>query len=120
MGQARVVEIALVHPAVACCVVCLRPGRFPSIKSIHGPKMEAKNSRTFRVAPWLSGEDFRSARLDRVEYHDSVLARVGAVESCWLSDLQDVKANSAAGLLEEIEPQAEVFTHGAWDLVNHF
>jgi hypothetical protein len=33
-----------------------------------------------------------------IESPDSVLARVGAVESCWLSDRQDVQADSAMGL----------------------
>jgi hypothetical protein len=43
-----------------------------------------------------------------IESPDSVLTRVGAVDSYWLSDRQDVQADSAIGLLEEIEPQAEV------------
>jgi hypothetical protein len=47
-------EVALVHPAVGCCAVGLDQtqedsGRFPSSRSIHGPTMETKNSRTFRV-----------------------------------------------------------------------
>jgi hypothetical protein len=33
-----------------------------------------------------------------IESPGSVLARVGAVESCWLSDRQDVQADSAMGL----------------------
>ena len=50
-----------------------------------GPTIEAKNSRTA-----------------------SVLTRVDAVESYWLSDRQDLQADYTAGLLEEIEPQAWV------------
>jgi hypothetical protein len=49
-----------------------------------------------------------------------VLARVGAVECCWLSDRQDVQAASALCLLEKIEPQGEVVTHVAWDPTNRF
>jgi hypothetical protein len=43
-----------------------------------------------------------------IEAPDSALARVGAVESCWLSDRRHVQVDSALGLPEEIEPQAEV------------
>jgi hypothetical protein len=35
------------------------------------------------------------------ESPDSVIARVGAVESCWLSDRQDEQADSAVGSLKE-------------------
>jgi hypothetical protein len=50
-----------------------------------------------------------------IESLDSVLACIGAVEGCGLSDGQDVQADSSVGLLEEIEPQEEVVYRGSWD-----
>jgi hypothetical protein len=44
--------------------------------------------------------------MKHVESLDSVLARVGAIESCCVSDRQDVQADSALGLLEETEERS--------------
>jgi hypothetical protein len=44
-----------------------------------------------------------------IESTNSVLASSDTVESCWLSNCQDVQADSAMGSPEEIEPEAEVF-----------
>jgi hypothetical protein len=57
----------------------------------------------------VSEEGSRSARLDRERRRIPrfrACARVGVVESCWLSDRQDVQADSALGLLEEIEQRS--------------
>jgi hypothetical protein len=42
--------------------------------------------------------------MKHIESPGSVLAGVGAVESCWLSNCQDVEADSTLGLFEEIKP----------------
>lgn len=60
------------------------------------------------------------SNVKHIESPDSVLARVGVVESCGLSNRKNGQADSTVGLLEEIEPQAQVFKHGAFDLFHRW
>jgi hypothetical protein len=66
----------------------------------------------------VSGKGSRSARVG-YESPDSVLARVGAVEVVGFRSVKDIQADTAVGLLEEIEPHKEVVEQEAWNPANH-